>query len=81
MRDVLYSGVMRTTLEIDDDIINGARILAKQRGVSMGQLISELARQSLVSPMPEKVRNGVLLFTPKTDVPAPDLQLVNDLRD
>jgi hypothetical protein len=72
---------MRTTLEIDDDIINGARILAKQRGVSIGQLISELARQSLVSPMPQKVRNGVLLFTPKPGVPAPDLQLVNELRD
>ncbi len=72
---------MRTTLEIDDDILAGARILAQKRGVSIGQLISELARQSLVSPMPEKVRNGVLLFTPKTDVPAPDLHLVNDLRD
>jgi len=72
---------MRTTLEIDDDILAGARILAQKRGVSIGQLISELARQSLVSPMPEKVRNGVLLFTPKTGVPVPDLNLVNDLRD
>jgi hypothetical protein len=72
---------MRTTLEIDDDILAGARILAQKRGVSIGQLISELARQSLVSPMPEKVRNGVLLFTPKAGVPTPDLHLVNDLRD
>jgi hypothetical protein len=72
---------MRTTLEIDDDILAGARILAQKRGVSIGQLISELARQSLVSPMPERVRNGMLLFTPKTGVPAPDLNLVNALRD
>lgn len=68
-------------MEIDDDILAGARILAKQRGVSLGQQISELARVSLVSPVPQKVRNGVLLFTPKPGVPQPDLQLVNELRD
>ena len=78
---MLYSVGMRTTLEIDDDILSGARILAQQRGVSLGQQISELARLSLVSPIPQKVRNGALLFTPKAGAPQPDMQLVNELRD
>jgi hypothetical protein len=72
---------MRTTLELDDDILTDARPLAKERGVTLGHLISELARQSLASPMPQKVRNGVLLFTPKSGVPKPDMRLVNELRD
>jgi hypothetical protein len=76
-----YTKHMRTTIEIDDDILAGARILAQQRGVTLGQQISELARLSLVSPMPQKVRNGVSLFAPKPGADRPDLQLVNELRD
>jgi hypothetical protein len=76
-----YPKTMRTTLELDDDILDSVRPLAHQRGVTLGRLISELARQSLTSPMPQKVRNGVLLFTPQGGNPRPDLRLVNELRD
>ncbi len=72
---------MRTTIEIDDDILAGARILAQQRGVTLGQQISELARLSLVSPVPQKIRNGVSLFAPNTSGERPDLALVNEFRD
>ncbi len=72
---------MRTTLELDDEVIANARPLAQQRGVSLGQIISELARLSLAAGTQPSVRNGVLLFTPKTGGVKPDLRLVNDLRD
>jgi hypothetical protein len=72
---------MRTTLELDDDFLAAAKPLARQRGVTLGQFISELARQSLAAGAPIKVRNGVLLFVPKTATAKSDLRIVNELRE
>jgi hypothetical protein len=72
---------MRTTLELDDDLLTTTRQLARQQGVTLGQLISQLARQSLAARAPLKVRNGALLFVPKAGVSKPDLRIVNELRD
>jgi hypothetical protein len=72
---------MRTTLELDDDLIAAARQLARQQGVTLGQLMSDLARQSLAVRAPLKVRNGALLFVPKAGASKPDLRIVNQLRD
>ena len=41
---------MRTTLDIDDDILAAAKDLAKAEGRTMGQVISELARRGLTQP-------------------------------
>ncbi len=38
---------MRTTLAIDDDILDVARSLSEARGKSLGEVISELARRGL----------------------------------
>jgi hypothetical protein len=72
---------MRTTLELDDDLLAIARQLSRQQGVTLGQLISELARQSLADRAPLKVRNGALLFVPKAGASKPNLRIVNQLRD
>ena len=76
-----YVEGMRTTLELDDDLITTARDLAREQGVTLGQVISELARQSLTTKAPLKVRNGALLFVPKARTSKPDLRIVNELRD
>jgi hypothetical protein len=76
-----YAVDMRTTLELDDDLLTTAKELARQQGVTLGQLLSELARQSLATRAPVKVRNGALLFVPKAGVPKPDLRVVNQLRE
>lgn len=72
---------MRTTLDIDDDLLVLARRLADQRGTSMGQVISELARSGLQPKAAPKTRNGVPLFPPKKSTRRPNLDLVNELRD
>ncbi|MGO9241633.1 MAG: CopG family transcriptional regulator [Bryobacteraceae bacterium] len=72
---------MRTTLELDDDLLATAKQLARQKGVTLGYLISELARQSLHTGAPLKVRHGVPLFVPKAGARKPDLRTVNALRD
>ena len=38
---------MRITLTIDDDVVAGARALARRRGVSPGSAVSDLARLGL----------------------------------
>jgi hypothetical protein len=38
---------MRTTLDIDDDVLRAARDLARRQKKTAGRVISELARQAL----------------------------------
>jgi hypothetical protein len=45
---------MRTTLDIDDDVLEIAKQRAKAEKKTAGQVISELARRSLANP-PERV--------------------------
>lgn len=80
---------MRTTLQLDDDVLAAARVLARQQRSSLGAVISALARQGLVAPAAGSGseaqgvdhRNGLPLL-PWTDKGAPvDLELVNQLRD
>lgn len=42
--------MMRTTVDIDDTVLAAARSLARARGVSLGQALSELARRGLSGP-------------------------------
>lgn len=42
---------MRTTLVIDDDLLQAAKSLARDRSVSIGEVISEWARRGLRTPV------------------------------
>ena len=55
--------VMRTTLNLDDDVIATARALASQKGQSLGEAVSELIRRAVrpAAKAPAK-RNGIPLF-------------------
>jgi len=72
---------MRTTLELDDDLVAEAKRLAKQRGETLGRVISELARKSLAATASPRVRNGVQLIEREPGAPRADMELVNRLRD
>ncbi len=41
---------MRTTLNIDDDILEAARSIAGERDLSVGAVLSDLARRGLQPP-------------------------------
>jgi hypothetical protein len=56
MRDDL---TMRTTLDIDEDVLQAAKELGAARRKTAGQVISELARKALEPTTRYKVRNGV----------------------
>jgi hypothetical protein len=49
---------MRTTLDIEDDVLQAAKELAQRNGVTAGQMISDLARRGLNAP-PTKRRPGL----------------------
>ena len=42
---------MRTTLDIDQDILQAARELARRERKSLGAVVSQLARQALTNPV------------------------------
>ena len=76
-----YLRAVRTTLELDDDLAHVAKQLASRRGMTMGQVVSELVRKALEPKAASRMRNGVPLFTPKPGSRKPHLALVNRLRD
>ena len=73
---------MRTTLDIDPDVLEAAKELAQHRGTTAGKVLSELARKALTPTTRVAVRNGVPLMPCRpTGSPRPTLALVNRLRD
>ena len=73
---------MRTTLDIDADILQAAKELAEARGSTTGKVISALARTALAPAEVTRIRNGVPLLKPrKPGSPRPTMALVNRLRE
>lgn len=72
---------MRTTLTIDDDVLAAARAMAAQRHLSLGEVVSELARKALERPQSNAERNGIPLLPPQQGATIVSLELVNRLRD
>jgi hypothetical protein len=59
---------VRTTLQIDDDVLEDARSIARAEGRSVGAVISELARRSL-RPVGIKHVDGLPVFDVPADAP------------
>ena len=53
---------MRTTLDVDIDVLDAARVLAAARGISVGAALSELARRGVNARRPFQSRNGFAVF-------------------
>ena len=65
---------MRTTVNLDDDVVRAARSLAREQGRSLGDVLSDLARRGLEPPAEFRyerdfpvflVREGAGLLTPE----------------
>lgn len=72
---------MRTTLTIADDVLEAAKAIAQESGVSVGDALSDLARRSLQTPKSEGTRNGVPLLPTRKPETVVTLEMVNALRD
>ena len=73
---------MRTTLDIDDELLLTIKQIAHQRKTTAGNVISSLLRESLQPKSFElKYRNGVPLLPRRPNGPVVTTELVNRLRD
>ncbi len=72
---------MRTTIDIDDDVLLATKEIAQREGTSMGKVLSNLARQALTRQTDLQVRNDVPLFPRQPTAKVVTLELVNQLRD
>ena len=72
---------MRTTVNLDDDILRVAKTLAQQRGQSLGRVLSDYFRAALrpAGPSYLEERNGVPLLPRRTGAPAVTPDLVREL--
>jgi hypothetical protein len=74
---------MRTTLDVDEDVLLAVKNLASNRNTTAGKILSELARQALLPTTQTKSlkRNGFTLFPKQSKGVIVTMDLVNRLRD
>ena len=70
---------MRTTLNIDDDVLEYAKSVAGGRQISIGQALSELARKGISAPveMKKDPLSGFWTFEVPADAPKFGLEEVH----
>jgi hypothetical protein len=73
---------MRTTLTLDDDVQAEAAKRAELLGVSLGKVVSDLARRGLAVAPPVRESNGLSVFDPPEGSPKITARIVkNALRE
>jgi hypothetical protein len=72
---------MRTTLDIEEDVLLAVKKLATQEGTTAGKVVSRLVREALQQTRTSETVNGVPLFPTKPGAAVVTLELVNRLRD
>lgn len=73
---------MRTTLDIEDDVLEVAKSLAKHRRFSLGKAVSDLIRRGVEPPADRaSTQNGLRVIVRGPGSKAVTLDIVNKLRD
>jgi hypothetical protein len=70
---------MRTTINLDDDLVSVVKRYAESRSVGLGKALSELVRRGMAAPLPTRTVNGLLVFDPPADSPKVTTKMVRDL--
>jgi hypothetical protein len=72
---------MRTTLSLDDDILEAARTYARARDLAIGKAVSELVRRGLQAPLRTRLVNGFHVVDLPAGAPAVTSADVKRLQD
>jgi hypothetical protein len=72
---------MRTTLDIDDDVLHAAKDIAAHRKQSIGKVISEVFRRNVRGASHEAVRNGVSVIQREPEAKLVTMGMINQMRD
>lgn len=71
---------MRTTVDLEEDILRAVKDIAEERSQSLGRVLSELARKGLQpSAQPLEARNGVPLLPRQPGARPVTSQMVKEL--
>lgn len=77
MRDVFC---VRTTLNLDDDVLESAKLLAVQERKPLGVVVSDLLRRAVTPAAQAPVeRNGIVLFPVSKHARAVTPEIVKEL--
>jgi len=72
---------MRTTLNLDEDILRAAKSYAETRSMALGEAVSVLVRRGLTVPCPTRKVNGLLVFDPPADSEVVTAERVRQLQE
>jgi|SRR5277367_5416679 hypothetical protein len=70
---------MRTTLNLDDDVVELLRSYAESRSVALGKAASDLMRRGLTSPMQTRMVNGFCAVILPEDSPVVTSERIKQL--
>ena len=70
---------MRTTVDIDEDILRVVKHLSEERGQSLGRILSELARTALQPAAPSLGLSGIPILPRKPGARPVTMQVVKHL--
>ena len=71
--------LMRTTLSIDDEVLELVKRYAADRAMPVGDAVSELIRKAFRTPTPTKMVNGLRVFDVPADSPRVTTKKVKQL--
>ena len=69
---------MRTTINLEEEVLDTCRDLAEEQGVSLGDAMGLLIRRGLAYRSPSRERNGFAVFEVLTGQPQFGLDEVKD---
>jgi len=70
---------MRTTLNLDDDVVEIARCYAASHSLTVGKAVSDLVRRGLRPPMRTRTVNGIQVVDLPPDSPRITTRRVKEL--
>lgn len=65
----MHNQGMRTTVTLDDDVLDLAKRQARLRRQSLGRTLSDLVRRGLTAPTPAQDVDGLVMFRLPADSP------------
>lgn len=72
---------MRTTINLDEDVMRAVRSLAKERGESLGAVVSALIRKALRAPAEITYSGDFPVFRVREDAPPITPEMVEAARE
>ncbi len=76
-----YDAEMRTTISIDDELLNIARSMAEQKNASIGTVVSDLIRSGLHRRTEYKIDDGLPVFEARDSSQVITLEDVKKVED